>query len=45
LGGQIGQTARSIADDGSESAQAAICDETAFDHAAEHVWIDVAAAK
>src|SRR5439155_24706306 len=42
---QIGQTARSIANHGVESAKPAVRDETAFDYATENVGIYVAAAK
>src|SRR5207244_8048823 len=42
---QLGQTTRPIADHCSESAQATIRDQTALNHAAEHVRINVAAAK
>ena len=43
--GEICETAWPIADDCSESAETAISDEPALDHAAQHVWIDVAAGK
>jgi hypothetical protein len=42
---QIGQPTRSIANDGSESAESAIRNQTAFDYATQHVGIDVAAAQ
>ena len=45
LRSQLGQTTRSIADHRSESAKATVRDQTALNHATEHVWIDVAAAK
>jgi len=41
---QIGQATWPIANDGKESAKAAVGDETAFDHATKHIGIDVAAA-
>lgn len=43
LAGEIGQAAGPIADDGGESAEAAIGDKAALDDAAQDVWIDVAA--
>lgn len=45
LRGEIGETARAIADDSGESTKSSIGHQTAFDDAAEDVWIDVAAAK
>src|SRR6266446_10056190 len=45
LRSQLGQTTRPIADHCSESAKATICDQTALNHAAEHVRINIAAAK
>ena len=41
---QIGQATRPIADDGGESAKAAVRDQTTFDHATKDVRINVAAA-
>ena len=41
---QIGQATWRIANDGSESAKAAVGDETTFNHATKHIGIDVAAA-
>src|ERR1051325_2642098 len=43
--GEIGETARPIADHGGEAAEPAVGDEAALNHAAEDVWVDVAAAK
>jgi hypothetical protein len=43
LAGEIGQAAGPIADNGGESAEAAIGDKAALDDAAQDVWIDVAA--
>ena len=45
LRSQICEAAGTIADHRSESAKATVRDQTALNHAAEHVWIDVAAAK
>ena len=45
LRGEISETAGAIADYRGEAAKASIGDETAFDDAAQDVWIDVAAAK
>src|ERR1051325_2844895 len=44
LAGEIGETARPIADHGGEAAEPPIGDEPALNHAAEDVWVDVAAA-
>src|SRR5436305_14992461 len=41
---QIGQATWPIANDGSESAKAAVVDESAFDHATKHIGIGVSAA-
>ena len=41
--GEIGQSAGTIADDGGESAQAAIGDEPALNHAAENIRVNVSA--
>src|SRR5947209_9209744 len=43
LRGEISQAAWAIADDGGESAEPAVGNESPFHDAAEHVWIDVAA--
>src|SRR5438876_1190057 len=45
LRGKIGEPAGAIANDGGEPAQTAVGDETPLNHAAEHIWIDIAAAK
>ncbi len=45
LGREIREATGSIANDGGESAKPPVRDQTALDHAAEHVGIDVAAAK
>jgi len=45
LGREIREPTGSIANDGGESAKPPVRDQTALDHAAEHVGIDVAAAK
>ena len=45
LRGEIGEAARTIADHGGETAEPAVGDEAAFDHAAEHIRIDVSAAE
>ena len=45
LGREIGKATGPITDYGRESAKPAIGDQTAFDHATEHVGIDVAAAE
>ena len=45
LARQIGETTGPVADHGGEARQAPIGNETSLHDAAEHVWIDVAAAQ
>ena len=44
-GGEIGQTTGTVANDGGETAKAAIGNKAALDHATQNIWIDISAGK